>query len=84
MLPEEQKGGGLLFWDLLFLIVECPPPELPDGPYSDSFRALVDACMQADGAARPSASQLLAHRWLDELAGDAAGDLSAWLVQDDA
>ena len=83
MLPEEQKGGGLLFWDLLFLIVECPPPALPDGPYSDSFRALVDSCMLADGGARPSAAQLLTHRWLDELAHEAAADLSAWLIIDE-
>ena len=46
MLPEEQKGGGLLFWDLLPFIVECPPPPLPAGAFSEPFCELVHACMQ--------------------------------------
>jgi len=70
MLPEEQKGGGLLFWDLLFLIVECPPPPLPADQFSADFCDLVHACMQTDGAARPSTTQLLTHPWLGT-----AGDL---------
>ena len=80
MLPEEQKGGGLLFWDLLFLIVECPPPKLPEGLFSSEFRELVHACMAADGGARPGAGQLLSHPWLAQ--GQSAGELSQWLVKD--
>ena len=82
MLPEEQKGGGLLFWDLLFLIVECPPPALPDGTFSSDFCDFVHACMQTDGAARPSASQLLRHPWLEQ-PGRHADSLAEWLVKDE-
>ena len=81
-LPEEQKGGGLLFWDLLFLIVECPPPPLPpESGLSAAFCDIVHSCMLADGAARPSANTLLSHRWFAEV--DFSGvSLSDWLVSD--
>ena len=39
LLPEEEKTG-MTFWDLLFSIVECPPPELPAGSFSEDFCAL--------------------------------------------
>lgn len=79
-LTEEQKGGGMLFWDLLDLIVNCPPPPLPDRHFSEDFIEIVSTCMAADGVARPSASQLLLHPWLG--AGQSAGELSQWLVKD--
>lgn len=81
LLPEERKQG-LLFWDLLFLIVECPPPPLPEGAFSDALRDLVDSCMQSDGSARPSASTLLSHRWFAET-GQAQVSLEQWLVPDE-
>lgn len=80
LLPEEQKQG-LLFWDLLFLIVECPPPPLPEGDFSEALRELVDSCMQSDGSARPSASALLSHRWFAE-AGQSQVSIAEWLVPD--
>ena len=77
---DRQKDGGVLFWDLLDLIVNCPPPPLPKGHFSDSFADVVHACMAADGAARPTANQLLTHQWLD--ASQSAGELSEWLIKD--
>ena len=49
LLPEEQ-GQGLLFWDLLYLIVECPPPQLPPDLFSDAFlKTSSTSGMHADG-----------------------------------
>ena len=80
LLPEEQ-GQGLLFWDLLYLIVECPPPQLPPDLFSDAFCDLVHSCMHADGVARPSAEELLGHRWLSE-AGASGASIAEWLKPD--
>jgi len=83
LLPEEEKTG-MTFWDLLFSIVECPPPELPAGSFSEDFCELVHACMRTDFAQRPSAATLLEHRWLLSQHGSGGKtDITEWLLPDE-
>eukprot|EP00322_Chrysochromulina_rotalis_P024319 CAMPEP_0115868934 /NCGR_PEP_ID=MMETSP0287-20121206/21549_1 /TAXON_ID=412157 /ORGANISM="Chrysochromulina rotalis, Strain UIO044" /LENGTH=343 /DNA_ID=CAMNT_0003323605 /DNA_START=37 /DNA_END=1069 /DNA_ORIENTATION=+ len=86
LLPGDEQKMGITFWDLLYSIVECPPPDLPSWEscglvFSPHFTQVVHDCMQADGSARPSAAELLSHPWLAE-AGRRAGALSDWLDPD--
>lgn len=82
LLPEESRGGGLSFWDLLHAIVECEPPPLPAGRFSPALCELVADCMHQDGTKRPSTAALLAHPWLQEAAKQPGG-IGDWLVPDD-
>ena len=49
---------------VLLLIPKADPPTLPGGPWSPSFRDFVAQCLQMDGRQRPSAKELLRHRWI--------------------
>ncbi len=91
--PYQPAAGGTMdFWELLECITQEPPPRLPalldtDGvapPFSPAFRAFVEACLQKDPAARPSAEALSAHAWLAPAPGaeDATEALLAALVND--
>lgn len=48
---------------VLFLIPKNPPPELPD-TYSRAFREFVSLCLQRDPTLRPTASELLRHKFI--------------------
>ena len=49
---------------VLLLIPKYDPPRLTDSRWSEPFREFVSLCLQKDVVARPSASQLLEHRWV--------------------
>ncbi|CAO1628490.1 unnamed protein product [Sympodiomycopsis kandeliae] len=48
---------------VLFLIPKNPPPQL-DASFSKSFREFVSFCLQRDPAHRPTARELLRHRFI--------------------
>lgn len=48
---------------VLFLIPKNPPPQL-DSSFSKAFREFVSYCLQRDPAARPTAKELLKHRFI--------------------
>jgi serine/threonine-protein kinase 24/25/MST4 len=48
---------------VLFLIPKNPPPQL-DASFSKTFREFVAYCLQRDPAARPTAKELLKHRFI--------------------
>jgi serine/threonine-protein kinase 24/25/MST4 len=48
---------------VLFLIPKNPPPELPER-YSKPFREFVSLCLQRDPRQRPSAKELLKHKFI--------------------
>ncbi|PWN36422.1 Pkinase-domain-containing protein [Meira miltonrushii] len=48
---------------VLFLIPKNPPPQL-DASFSKTFRDFVSFCLQRDPAARPTAKELLKHRFI--------------------
>lgn len=48
---------------VLFLIPKNPPPQLDSG-FSKTFREFVSYCLQRDPAARPTAKELLKHRFI--------------------
>ncbi|GAA5965175.1 hypothetical protein JCM8115_005379 [Rhodotorula mucilaginosa] len=49
---------------VLFLIPKNPPPQLDDARFSKPFREFVSLCLQRDPLARPSAKELLKHRFI--------------------
>ncbi|GAA5975607.1 hypothetical protein JCM10908_005215 [Rhodotorula pacifica] len=49
---------------VLFLIPKNPPPQLDDTRFSKPFREFVSLCLQRDPLARPSAKDLLKHRFI--------------------
>ncbi|BGP54537.1 hypothetical protein JCM8202v2_002123 [Rhodotorula sphaerocarpa] len=49
---------------VLFLIPKNPPPQLDDPRFSKPFREFVSLCLQRDPLARPSAKDLLKHKFI--------------------
>ncbi|CAO3642320.1 unnamed protein product [Cunninghamella blakesleeana] len=48
---------------VLFYIPKNPPPVL-DGPFSKSFRDFINVCLQKDASQRPTAKELLKHKFI--------------------
>jgi serine/threonine-protein kinase 24/25/MST4 len=55
---------------VLFIIPKNPPPLLSDfGNFSDTFKDFVNRCLQRDPTKRPTARELLNHRFIREARG---------------
>ncbi|KAJ9473305.1 Mitogen-activated protein kinase kinase 6 [Diplonema papillatum] len=72
---------GFPFFELLNLQEQGRVPSLPDY-YSPAARAFVAGCLQSDPAARPSASDLLAHPWLNAVTDESSiENVRAWVAE---
>jgi len=60
----------------LFNIVEDRHPPLPE-KMSDDLRSFLKVCFKKDPRQRPTAAELLEHKWLKQLARDTNGDFDA-------
>lgn len=56
------------YFKLLGMIMDNPPPSLPEGICSDAFAEFISLCLEKDAARRPAAKLLLKHPWLRECA----------------
>jgi serine/threonine-protein kinase 24/25/MST4 len=54
---------------VLFIIPKNPPPQLPGNSFSDTFKDFVNRCLQRDPTKRPTAKELLNHRFIREARG---------------
>lgn len=49
---------------VLFLIPKNPPPQLDEQKFSKTFREFISLCLQRDPRMRPSAKDLLKHKFI--------------------
>jgi len=54
---------------VLFIIPKNPPPQLMGNNFSDVFKDFVNRCLQRDPTKRPTAKELLNHRFIKESRG---------------
>ena len=54
---------------VLFIIPKNPPPLLAGSSFSDIFKDFVNRCLQRDPTKRPTAKELLNHRFIKEARG---------------
>ena len=54
---------------VLFIIPKNPPPQLMGNNFSDVFKDFVNRCLQRDPTKRPTAKELLNHRFIKEARG---------------
>jgi len=80
LLPEETRSG-VSFWELLHHIVECDPPPLPAGSFSQPFQNFLRKCLCRSGRDRPSAAALLEDEWLRNYS-DHHLSIAEWLQQE--
>lgn len=59
--PYSSRGG---YWELLHMIRNENPPQLPEGEFSDLFRDFLAKCLKKDQTERWSVKQLLEHDFL--------------------
>lgn len=61
-------GGTMLLsiLELMHLIVQEPPPRLPEGKFSPEVCEFVDGCLEKDIERRKLPAQLLAHPWMEQ------------------
>jgi serine/threonine protein kinase len=63
-LPFDSSGG---FWHILQSVRDSAPPRLPrNGQWSEEYCDFLELCLQHSPDDRPSASQLLRHRFLSK------------------
>ncbi|KAJ0412274.1 hypothetical protein ATCC90586_006660 [Pythium insidiosum] len=59
--PYATRSG---YWELLHMIRNEPPPRLPEGEFSETFRDFLDKCLAKDQTERWSVKQLLQHEFV--------------------
>ncbi|GMH15005.1 hypothetical protein Nepgr_016846 [Nepenthes gracilis] len=64
--------------NLMLQIMDDPSPSPPRDEFSPEFCSFIDACLQKDGDARPTAEQLLSHPFLTKYE-NAQVDLAAYV-----
>uniref|UniRef100_K3WML9 mitogen-activated protein kinase kinase n=1 Tax=Globisporangium ultimum (strain ATCC 200006 / CBS 805.95 / DAOM BR144) TaxID=431595 RepID=K3WML9_GLOUD len=79
--PYSSKGG---YWELLHMIRNEPPPQLPEGEFSDLFHDFLDKCLKKDQSERWSVKQLLNHDFVQHCARQSASPSPAASPDDDA
>lgn len=62
--PHGSTEPSLPRLQVLFLIPKNPPPQLDDPRFSKPFREFVSLCLQRNPLARPSAKDLLKHKFI--------------------
>ncbi|KAI5722246.1 hypothetical protein M8J76_005817 [Diaphorina citri] len=92
---EEYGGGGgdhspvgsgsnvprpMAIFELLDYIVNEPPPKLPAGIFTDSFRDFVDRCLKKNPSERADLKTLSNHEWIKSAESEPA-DIAGWVCR---
>ncbi|XP_067009368.1 dual specificity mitogen-activated protein kinase kinase dSOR1 isoform X2 [Anabrus simplex] len=80
-----QPGGSngprpMAIFELLDYIVNEPPPKLPAGIFSDSFKDFVDSCLKKNPAERADLKTLMNHEWVRKAESENV-DIAGWVCK---
>ncbi|KAL7686154.1 putative protein kinase [Plasmopara halstedii] len=83
--PYLSRGG---YWEMLHMIRNEPPPQLPEGEFSDLFCDFLAKCLTKDQTERWSVKKLLEHEFIqrhcgNEKAVDCANENDTKSIEDD-
>ncbi|GLG96728.1 hypothetical protein R5R35_003916 [Gryllus longicercus] len=80
-----QSGGSngprpMAIFELLDYIVNEPPPKLPAGIFTDSFKDFVDSCLKKNPAERADLKTLMNHEWVRRAESENV-DIAGWVCK---
>lgn len=80
-----QSGGQngprpMAIFELLDYIVNEPPPKLPAGIFTDSFKDFVDSCLKKNPAERADLKTLMNHEWVRRAESEEV-DIAGWVCK---
>ncbi|PSN33740.1 Dual specificity mitogen-activated protein kinase kinase dSOR1, partial [Blattella germanica] len=70
----------MAIFELLDYIVNEPPPKLPAGIFSASFKDFVDSCLKKNPAERPDLKTLMSHEWVRKAESENV-DIAGWVCK---
>ncbi|XP_069695827.1 dual specificity mitogen-activated protein kinase kinase dSOR1 isoform X2 [Periplaneta americana] len=70
----------MAIFELLDYIVNEPPPKLPAGIFTTSFKDFVDSCLKKNPAERPDLKTLMNHEWVRKAECEDV-DIAGWVCK---
>ncbi|KAL1139314.1 hypothetical protein AAG570_006300 [Ranatra chinensis] len=81
--PLQGNGSGprpMAIFELLDYIVNEPPPKLPSGIFSDTFKEFVDRCLKKNPSERADLKTLMNHEWVRKAESEQV-DIAGWVCK---
>ncbi|KAJ9594738.1 hypothetical protein L9F63_013948, partial [Diploptera punctata] len=80
--PVNRSNGPrpMAIFELLDYIVNEPPPKLPAGIFSGSFKDFVDSCLKKNPGERPDLKTLMNHEWVRKAELENV-DIAGWVCK---